>query len=84
MNTLLHISLFTTEHCHLCEQAELILQRIECPCLIQKIDITENDTLFEKYQYIIPAIRIDALDISLQWPFNEGDINRLIQQSSAT
>ena len=82
MTDILHITLYGTEHCHLCEQASDILHQVaaEIPCKIQHIDITTNDTLFAQYQTSIPVLHITEFKQSLNWSFNLADVIRLISR----
>jgi len=73
--------LYTTSHCHLCEQAEAMLihlkSRYEVNWLLQ--EISDDDVLTEKYGIRIPVIaRIDN-QAELNWPFTENDIAIFIQ-----
>ncbi|RLA00239.1 MAG: glutaredoxin family protein, partial [Gammaproteobacteria bacterium] len=72
---MIQIEFFTTLGCHLCEDAELLLQtplndgRIQ----IHSVDIAEGDNsdrLMEIYGLRIPVIkRLDTMD-ELGWPFD--------------
>ena len=56
--------------CHLCEEAEHILQTLHAP--YQYVDIIEDEKLLEAYQTSIPVllIRTDNSEKTLCWPFN--------------
>jgi hypothetical protein len=72
--------LYTTSHCHLCEQAEALLINLKSQYEIswQLQEISDNDDLTEKYGIRIPVIaRIDN-QTELNWPFTEHDIVMLI------
>lgn len=72
MTTLL---LYTTSGCHLCEQAAALMQ----PELnrrgisLSEVEITEEDTLLERYGVRIPVIHWPGLDTDLGWPFSEDE-----------
>lgn len=71
------LELLGTSGCHLCDDAETVINRI-APVLgykTQYIDIAEDDTLVEKYGMQIPVLR-STNQHELHWPFDE---QKLIQ-----
>jgi len=73
--------LYTTSHCHLCEQAEAMLIHLKSRYRINWLlqEISDDDGLIEKYGIRIPVIaRIDN-QAELNWPFTENDIVMLIE-----
>ena len=56
------IRLYTKPGCHLCEQAEELLEVIsrECPLAIEQIDIMTDVDLFERYRYEIPVVAVEG------------------------
>lgn len=62
--------LLGTVGCHLCEEAEHILQTLHVP--YQYVDIIEDEKLLEAYQTSIPVLlmRTDNDEKTLSWPFN--------------
>ncbi len=71
------VTLLTTAGCHLCEQAEVMLNTLEVQ--INKIEIGDNDELVERYGTSIPVLKF-ADKSELNWPFDPQDILRKIQQ----
>jgi hypothetical protein len=64
--------LYTTAGCHLCEQAEELLQALclQLPATHwQSVDIADDDDLFTRYGWSIPVLR-RADGAELHWPFN--------------
>jgi glutaredoxin len=57
--------LFSTDGCHLCEQASVLLTQLGCQ--FQAVDIAYNDDLFLRYGVTIPVIQYGASEID--WPF---------------
>lgn len=57
-----HVVFYTKPGCHLCEQAEDLLDdlRAEIDLTIDKRDITADLALFERYRYEIPVIVVDG------------------------
>ncbi len=68
--------LYTTGHCHLCEEAEAIVRRAGATAL--KIDITDDDNLFDKYRTRIPVLQRTDNDAELDWPFDEALVSRFL------
>jgi glutaredoxin len=56
------VRLYTRPGCHLCEQAEELLEALaaECPMDVITIDITEDIEAFERYRYEIPVIQVEG------------------------
>jgi len=73
--------LYTTSHCHLCEQAEAMLTGLKNQYEInwQLQEISDDDDLTEKYGIRIPVITRMDNQAELNWPFTENDIIKLIK-----
>lgn len=74
MKTLL---IYTTEYCHLCEQALQLVQAVEnLPMQVKLIDIArpENSVLFEQFSTRIPVIQLDGKPTDLGWPFDSAGL----------
>jgi len=74
--------LYTTLGCHLCEQAALIIAKVQAQHLpelqIEAIDIADHDDLVEQYGIRIPVVLSEQGRNDLGWPFDEaGLINYL-------
>jgi hypothetical protein len=69
---MLALNLYTTSHCHLCEQAEAILKSIMNDYDISwiSIEIADNDQLLEAYGTKIPVIKVIGSNTELAWPFD--------------
>lgn len=63
--------LYTTEGCHLCENAEKILNELEQADLIswQPVEISDSDELIGQYGVRIPVVREEGTDREIGWPF---------------
>lgn len=68
------ILLYTTAGCHLCEQAEAILEPVaRCNQLIwQPVDIASSEALVEAYGIRIPVIKVEGAAEDIGWPFDES------------
>lgn len=69
--------LYGNPFCHLCDKAEAILHRAGIAAI--KIDITENQNLFEKYSLRIPVLQRIDNDAELDWPFDDAAVSRFLK-----
>jgi Glutaredoxin-like domain (DUF836) len=71
------VLLYGAESCHLCEQAEALLQSAHAT--VKHVDIAEDDALFARYGARIPvAQRVDS-GIELDWPFDESALRKFLE-----
>lgn len=68
----LALLLYTTEGCHLCEQAETLLQT--AGVAVKRVDIADDDGLFHLYGTRIPVLRRSDTGQELAWPFDGAAI----------
>ncbi len=75
--------LYTTSHCHLCEQAEHLLTTLKerYPLSWHAIEIADDDALLRRYGTRIPVIKINGCDAELGWPFTSQAIIDLMCQN---
>ncbi|RMO92057.1 hypothetical protein ALQ33_00704 [Pseudomonas syringae pv. philadelphi] len=68
--------LFGTPGCRLCEVAESVLLplAIEHGLMVELIDISEDEQLFERYELCIPVLRRIDTGEELEWPFDEPQV----------
>ena len=73
--------LYTTSHCHLCEQALTLLINLKQQYAINWLtkEISDDDDLIEKYGIRIPVIQRVDNQSELNWPFSAEDIVMLIK-----
>jgi len=69
------LTFYTTEGCHLCEEAHLLLLQLQRQYpekfQIEMVDIATSDELVEQYGYQIPVLSEDKRGHSLLcWPFD--------------
>lgn len=72
-----NIKLYGTPFCHLCAEAEAILHGAGITAI--KIDITENQDLFEKYSLMIPVLQRVDNHAELAWPFDAAAVSRFLK-----
>ena len=77
--------LYGTSGCHLCEQAEELLQHVlahineqlvnagmgEAAVILRAVEITDDPELMRRYSLRIPVIRLAESEVELGWPFDE-------------
>lgn len=80
--------LYSTEGCHLCEDAEALLAAAQAqyPSLRWTVvDIADDDTLFERYGWLIPVLRAETNAENsggeLRWPFDGPALDRFLRDS---
>jgi hypothetical protein len=69
--------LYGTGFCHLCEKAEEILRQAGITAV--KIDIVEDDNLFDRYSLRIPVLKRVDNDAELDWPFDAATAARFLK-----
>jgi hypothetical protein len=68
--------LYGTVGCHLCEQAKAVI--VLTGATATYIDITDDDTLYERYGMRIPVLRRADTESEIGWPFNAMDVSRFL------
>ncbi len=76
----INLVLYSTSHCHLCEQAYALLLKLSLEHDLQwkSIEILDNPSLYERYEIKIPVLKRVDSNAEICWPFNEDDIKLLI------
>ncbi|WP_305465171.1 glutaredoxin family protein [Photobacterium leiognathi] len=68
------ITLYSTEGCHLCEQAYSLLVEAGVQGNVEVVDIAFDDALFSRYGVTIPVLSIQHHEHNvseLGWPFDK-------------
>ena len=68
----LTLLLYTTSGCHLCEQAETLLQ--SAGASVEMVEIADDEALLERYGARIPVLRHRETGGELDWPFDAAVI----------
>ncbi len=72
--------LYTTVGCHLCEQAEQLLQAFasaEAGSIqfeLEAIDISSDESLVEQYGIRIPVVKNVVTEREVGWPFDSQEL----------
>lgn len=72
--------LYSTEGCHLCEEALALYQAAGKTAALRVVDIAFDDALFSRYGVTIPVLSLENDDGSsvvdeLGWPFDSSALN---------
>ena len=72
--------LYTTEGCHLCEQAAALIapHLSEARVALIAVEISESDELLSRYGVRIPVLRFSEGEQELGWPFDEQSLLRFL------
>lgn len=74
-----HFKLFGTLGCHLCEDAEQVLQPFVAQgLLVELLDIIDSAQWLERYALTIPVLRRVDTGQELNWPFDEQAVLQLL------
>ena len=71
--------LYYTEHCHLCEEAEVLMHTAGLKGSFKKIDIDDDPGLLERYEIHIPVLKRISDQQELFWPFNQRELEVFLQ-----
>lgn len=66
------INLYSTSHCHLCDDAAEMLNKLSIYFTI--VEITDNEQLLSTYGTRIPVLQREDSKAELNWPFNTQGI----------
>ncbi len=77
---MLSITLYSTENCHLCEEAltlcqPYIHQGLVC---VQPIDIVDDDELYRNYAIRIPVLKREDTGNEMGWPFDDNMLEKFL------
>lgn len=68
--------LYSTECCHLCEEAQVVIRNAGISVTI--VDILGDGSLFEMYGTRIPVLQRTDNDAELDWPFDAATVSRFL------
>jgi len=83
---MLNIKLFTTLGCHLCEQAQALLDDYQLSSKrqleIEMVEIAVDEKLVERYGIRIPVLQHGNNGSELNWPFDQQTLQTFLQQQN--
>lgn len=76
----INLNLYSTSHCHLCDQAVVLLRNVPNQFDIHwlNIEITDDSSLLERYGFKIPVLKRMDTNNEISWPFTSEDIEKLL------
>jgi len=81
----INLSFYTTDGCHLCEEAKVLLQQLLAQqperFQVEVIDIVESNDLVEQYGTRIPVVVREGDLHDLGWPFDYPELQRFAVSS---
>ncbi len=70
--------LYYTEHCHLCDEAEALLQAAGLEGVYTKVEIADEPGLLELYEILIPVLKRTDNEKELNWPFGRSELAQFL------
>ncbi len=74
------LTLYSTEGCHLCENALVLLT--QCGLKPQVVDIAFDEQLFSRYGVTIPVVEFEQSELS--WPFELEELQQWLKNNGIT
>ncbi len=74
------LTLYSTQDCHLCEQAADLLKQVTEKFDLEHVDIAGSEALVEEYGIRIPVIKNES-GKELGWPFDLETLENFICES---
>ncbi len=68
------LTLYYTEHCHLCDEAEALLHTAGFGKCYTKVEIENDPDLLEHYEIYIPVLKRIDNNRELFWPFGQQEL----------
>lgn len=80
---MLTVTLYTKDGCGLCDEvkAELAEFVVEFPHKLQEVDITTDSSLFARYRFTIPVVKIG--DNTLKAPITRTQLQTALQSATS-
>lgn len=75
--------LYTTEGCHLCEEAERLVAPylVRYGLVLEPVDIAGSSDLMDRYGTRIPVLRLEDEHRELSWPFTSDIFIAFVENS---
>ncbi|GGA92207.1 MULTISPECIES: glutaredoxin family protein [Agarivorans] len=71
--------LYSTDGCHLCEDAKALILANPNITELHEQDIIEDDALVDEYRYSIPVLCHEPSQQRLNWPFDASQLKQFIE-----
>ena len=76
-----HLILYGTADCHLCEDAQKLIQQFGADLNVSVIDIVDDADCFSRYEFTIPVIKSNLTGAELHWPFDIKALSQFISSN---
>ena len=73
------LTLYGTEGCHLCHEAQSLLQKTGVTW--QDVDIIDHEHLLHRYETRIPVLQ--SQNRELDWPFTQQDVLQFLASTTS-
>ncbi len=74
------LTLYSTSACHLCEHAASMLDTLpQGIASYREFEISDDDTLLERYGLTIPVVKREDTGSELPWPFDEVQLLQFLR-----
>ena len=71
--------LYYTEHCHLCDEAEALLNAAGYGECYTKVEIEDDPSLLQLYEIHIPVLKHVNNKKELFWPFGQQELTVFVE-----
>ncbi len=80
---MLHLIIYSTEGCHLCELAETTAYTVLSSdnLHLEHVDIAHSEALMKQYGWLIPVIKDPNSDNEIAWPFDAAEFQHWLTQN---
>lgn len=76
----MRLTLYSTSACHLCEQAQDLIDPLLGPDLtLEVVDISDSDELIERYGVRIPVLLRQDNGAEIGWPFDSSGLRTFLR-----
>lgn len=81
----INLILYTTSHCHLCDQAELLLKACSNSndMTWKSVEISDSTELLEHYAIRIPVLKRIDNDVEIAWPFTAHEVSNFVNSANS-
>ena len=71
--------LYYQPECHLCDEAEVVLQAADLGEIYRKVDIETDLELLKRYGIHVPVLKRDDNQKELFWPFDQPQLRAFLE-----
>lgn len=75
------LQLYSRPDCHLCDEAEAMLELVAPESPVEMVDIEGDIRLLDRYGIRVPVLRRELDGAELGWPFDAGQLGEFLKGS---